>query len=48
MKIKHICSQKTWIGGRLVLMRLYIAKVALKRDMQIYKKCKPLILRKVG
>ena len=50
MKIKHICSQETWIGGRLgsFLYDFISLKDALKRAMQIYKKCKPLILRKVG
>lgn len=50
VKIKHICSQETWIGGRLgsFLYDFISLKDALKRDKQIYKKCKPLILRKVG
>lgn len=50
MKIKHICSQETWIGGRLgsFLYDFISLKDALKRNKQIYMKCKLLILCKVG
>lgn len=50
VKIKHICSAETWIGGSLgqFFYDFVSLKDALKRDKQIYMKCKLLILRKVG